>query len=122
MPLTQHEIVDTAIQELIDKLSKDREAGLIPDYDTIFPSRLVGILDNIYTEILSEARVTDQEKWKTKMFSLAIIYRMSINDTIGIDYFMDRMKDAKKMKAMDKLISDLSEGLRKDDDIKRQFR
>jgi hypothetical protein len=118
----QDELVQEILQEAWDKLLKAREEGRLSAFNTLVPAQIVSLLDTIYDTQLTTFRSTDQEVWKNKRFSIAVAYRMSIQNTVGLDYFMEQMNNTGKMNAIDKLIRDLSENLDKENKFKRMLR
>jgi hypothetical protein len=118
----QDELVQEILQEAWDKLLKAREDGRLSAFNTLVPAQIVSLLDNIYDTQLTTYRALDQATWKNKRFSIAVAYRMSIQNTVGLEYFMEQMNDVGKMKAIDKLIKDLSENIDKENKFKRMMR
>lgn len=120
--ITEDDLVEEILQRAWDELLKCREEGKIKTFDSAVPSQVTSWLDSIYNSQLGTLRATDQRLWKYKRFAIAIAYRLSINATIGMDYFMAQMNDTKKMNAMDRLVADLSENIEKDNKVKRSLR
>jgi len=118
----QDDLVQEILQEMWDRLLKARAEGRLANFDTLVPAQIVSLLDGIYDTQLTTFRATNQEVWKNKRFSIAIAYRMSIQNTVGLEYFMEQMKNTGKMNAIDKLIKDLSESIDKDNKFKRMMR
>lgn len=118
----EDELVESILQCAWDKLLAARQDGKLPNFDTEVPAQIEAWLCEIYNTQLGTLRVTDPAAWKTKMFSIALAFRISLKTTIGLEYFMKQMNDAGKMSAVDKLIKQLETGLKKENDVKRLLR
>lgn len=119
---SEDQLIEEVLQEAWDKLLKLREEGKIETFDSAIPAQIAQWLDSIYNSQLGTLRATNQEMWKTKRFAIAIAYRVSISTTIGMDYFLEQMNNVGKMRAIDKLIKDLEEGISRDNKTKRELR
>ena len=120
--IIEDDLIEYILQQAWDALLKAREEGKIRSFDSAVPSQLTSWLDSIYNSQLGALRATDQQMWKNKRFAIAIAYRLSINATIGMDYFMEQMKNTAKKRAMDKLIANLEDDIEKDNKVKRSLR
>ena len=115
-------LVESILQKCWDELLAARKAGKLPNFDIEVPAQIQSWLCDIYDTQLSTLRLTDPEAFKLKMFSIAMAYRISLKVTVGLDYFMEQIKDEAKMHAIDKLVNDLSVVIDLDNKVKRDLR
>ena len=120
------DIEDDIIAEILGdawrKLLRARDDGKLPNFDTNVPAQLESWLEEIWQTQLDTYQKTDHEYFNVKRFSIAMAFRLMINNTVGIHYFMEQMHDVGKMAAMDKLVGELREKLVREDNMKRELR
>ena len=120
--ITDDEIVHEILQEAWNKLLQARKENKIQYFDSIVPAKLLSWLEDVWMQQLTTLQVTDQDTYKRKLFSIAISYRLSIEQIMGLDYFLKLVNDKKKMKFVDDLVSDIRENINKDNAMKRLYR
>ena len=120
--ITNDEIVHEILQEAWTKLLEARKEGKIQYFDSVVPAKLLSWLEDIWSQQLTTLRVSDDAAYERKLFSIAISYRLSVEQIVGLDYFLNLLKDKKKMKFVDDLVSDIRENINKDNAMKRLYR
>jgi hypothetical protein len=118
----EDDVIQDVLQEAWTKLLKLREQDKIRNFDINVPSQLLSWLEDIYKTQLATYDVTDKDFAKHKRFAIAVNFRVTINNILGMDYFMKEMNDEPRMKAMDKVINDLYSQIRQDNEMKSAFR
>ena len=122
MSLTEDEIIEDVLNEAWKKLLAARKEGKLPGFDYEVPAQIQSWLCEIYAAQLDAVRLINQEMYDSKRLSISMAYRISLRETVGIDYFMRQMNDVGKMSAFDRLIADLERGLKRDNEVKRLLR
>ena len=124
--IVDDELVHEILQEAWTKLLQVRKEGKIPYFDSIVPAKILSWLEDIWEQQITTLRVSasdaDDDAYERKLFSIAISYRLSIEQIVGLDYFLNLIKDKKKMKFVDDLVSDIRENINKDNAMKRLWR
>ena len=116
------EVVHEILQQAWTKLLEARKEGKIQYFDSVVPAQILSWLEDIWMQQLMALRVSDDVAYKRKLFSIAISYRLSIEEIVGLDYFLKEINDKKKMKFVDDLVSDIRENINKDNAMKRLYR
>lgn len=120
--MDEEDIIETVLQEAWTKLLAARKEGKLPGFDIEVPAQIQSWLSDIYASQLNALRLVDKEAYNLKLFSIAMAYRISIHETVGVAYFMKEMNDEGKMKAIDRLINDIRKNLQDDLKTKRSLR
>jgi len=114
----EDELIQEVLQKAWSELLRLRTKQKIKNFDINVPSQILSWVEDIYKQQLNTYERVDKEHFKNKRFAIAITFRVAISNILGIDYFMEQMNDLPRMKAMDALLEDIYQQIRKDNQMK----
>ena len=118
----EEEIVHDLFQRTWTQLLKLREDNKLNTFDVIVPAQLLQWVEDIYKKQLETYEKVDKELYERKRFNMAVNFRLTIDNILGMDYFMKEMNNTAKMGALDKFIDLLYEKIRDDNQSRSELR
>ena len=118
--LTGRQLLDDILQRTWSELLANRNS--VDGFDNYLPAKLGDWLADVWSTQLETLRQTNKTDYIQKKFGITIAFKLLIEQTIGMDYFMEQMHDVGRMQAMDKLVNDLIGKHKKENDMKRELR
>lgn len=118
----EEELVHDLFQRTWTQLLKLREDDKLRTFDVIVPAQLLQWIEDIYKKQLETYEKVDKELYDRKRFNIAVNFRLTIDNILGMDYFMKEMSNKEKMGALDEFIGGLYEKIREDNQTKNELR
>lgn len=118
----EEELVHDLFQRTWTQLLKLREDDKLRTFDVIVPAQLLQWIEDIYKKQLETYEKVDKELYDRKRFNMAVNFRLTIDNILGMDYFMKEMNNTAKMGALDEFIGGLYEKIREDNQTKNELR
>lgn len=118
----EEDIVHDLFQRLWTKLLELREQDKLRNFDVIVPAQLLQWTEDIYKKQLETYEKVDKEMYERKRFNIAVNFRLTIDNILGMDYFMKEMSNTAKMGALDEFIGGLYEKIREDNQARNDLR
>lgn len=118
----EEDIIHDLFQRTWIELLKLREQDKLRNFDIIVPAQLLQWIEDIYKKQLETYEIADKDMYQRKKFNIAVNFRLTIENILGMDYFMKEMSNQEKMGALDKFIDSLYDKIRDDNKIKNDLR
>ena len=118
----EEEVVHDLFQRTWTKLLELREQDKLQAFDVIVPAQLFQWIEDIYKAQLKTYEKVDKELYDRKRFNMAVNFRLTIDNILGMDYFMKEMSNKEKMGALDEFIGGLYEKIREDNQVRNDLK